>query len=438
MNRKIGIVGENSIEYVKALLAVWRAGNCAVLLDWRLPAGQILDMLVLCGAEECYMDMRLKQDQFQGSSLKIHWMNVQNSSANVLSLKLYEDFFLPQSEEDALILFSSGTTGKSKGIVLSYRSIVLNSTAVAEYLQLEQNDCFYISKALSHSSTLVGELLVALRYRVRVILAPTIVPPRVALRTICEEQATILCVNPILLRLFAKTQERLQWDLPLRVIYTSGAVADRQLMLDARKVFGKIPVLDIYGLSEAGPRVSAQRIGSSDTPGSVGIPVQGVEVQVRSQQGGLCKPLEQGMIFVKTPSAMTRYLNNPSPCQAGWIYTGDIGYLHKDGELFVLGRADDIIVQGAHNLDPNGIETILKCCPEVEDCMVFGVEDSQYGHKAVCFYVATRDLEEELYLFARQKLADYEIPKEFQRVGQIPVTVTGKRSRALARAKYCG
>src|SRR5699024_11738083 len=64
-----------------------------------------------------------------------------------------------------LILFSSGTTGKSKGIVLSYRSIVLNSTAVAEYLQLEQNDCFYISKALSHSSTLVGELLVALRYR---------------------------------------------------------------------------------------------------------------------------------------------------------------------------------------------------------------------------------------------------------------------------------
>ena len=70
--------------------------------------------------------------------------------------------------------------------------------------------------------------------------------------------------------------------------------------------------------------------------------------------------------------------------------------------------------------------------------MVFGVEDSQYGHKAVCFYVATRDLEEELYLFARQKLADYEIPKEFQRVGQVPVTVTGKRSRALARAKYCG
>ena len=144
----------------------------------------------------------------------------------------------------------------------------------------------------------MGELLVALRYRVRVILAPTIVPPRVALRTICEEQATILCVNPILLRLFAKTQERLQWDLPLRVIYTSGAVADRQLMLDARKVFGKIPVLDIYGLSEAGPRVSAQRIGSSDTPGSVGIPVQEMCIRDRNMVLGWIVNIGRSIPFI--------------------------------------------------------------------------------------------------------------------------------------------
>ncbi len=436
MNRKIGIVGENSAEYVKALLNIWEAGDCAVLLDWRLPPGQVLEMLSLSGAQECYIDRRFESQDLQNSSLYIHWMESPAGQSVSLSPDDFRDFRFPTSDEDAVILFSSGTTGKSKGIVLYFRALYENSEAVAEYLQPNPNDCFYLVKALSHSSTLVGELLVALRFSARVILAATVLPPRVALHSICEEKATILCVNPVLLELFARTQERLHFPLPLRVIYTSGAVADRALMLRAREIFAPIPVLNVYGLSEAGPRVSAQRINGYHTPGSVGVPVRGVSVEIRRENGTRCTWGEQGVLFVKTPSALSRYLGAPSPCRDGWINTGDIGVLDETGELFVRGRADDVIVQGAHNLDPNGIEAVLKECPGVEKCMVFGVPDSQYGQRALCIYVAKENFTQRLYRYARERLADYEIPKGFLRVPAIPVTVTGKRSRALARSQY--
>ncbi len=436
MNRKIGIVMENSAEYVKCLLAIWREGNCAVLLDWRLPAEQILQMLDRSGAEECYLDKSLQKKFPKETAVSLHWVDISSFHTMRLPASLYQGFSFEKSEEDAVILFSSGTTGKAKGIVLSYRALFYNSTAVADYLQVTPGDCFYISKALSHSSTLVGELLVALRFGAGIVLAPTRVPPRVALRCICEEQATLLCVNPVLLQLFLKTQRRLKLNLPLRAIYTSGAVAGKQLMLDAREVFFPIPVLNVYGLSEAGPRVSAQRPAMADTPGSVGVPVEGVQIQIREEQGSLCRPNSQGTIFVRSPSAMTRYLNGPSPFQGEWLNTGDLGYLSEAGELFVVGRADDRIVQEAHNLEPNGIEEVLRSCSGVEDCMVFGVEDSQFGQRAVCLYIARQELQKELYLYAKQQLADYEIPKEFHQVQSLPVTASGKRSRKLARLWY--
>ena len=436
MNRKIGIVMENSVEYVKLLLSIWREEDCAVLLDWRLPAGQILQMLALSGAEECYLEKSLQPKFPKQASILFHWVDAPLSHATRFPVSLYQDFSFSQSEKDAVILFSSGTTGKAKGIVLSYRALFYNSSSVADYLQITPGDCFYISKALSHSSSVVGELLVALRFGAGILLAPTRVPPRVALRCICEERATLLCVNPVMLQLFLKTQKRLKWKLPLRAIYTSGAVAGKQLMLDAREAFFPIPVLDAYGLSEAGPRVSAQRPGTADTPGSVGLPVAGVQIQIRGEEGALCKPNCQGTIFVRTQSKMTKYLNSPSPFQGEWLNTGDLGFLSQTGELFVLGRADDRIVQEAHNLDPDGIEEVLRSCPGLEDCLVFGVDDSRFGQRAVCLYAASQELQEELYRHARQHLADYEIPKEFHRVSSLPVTVTGKRSRKLARLWY--
>ncbi len=221
---RVALIGENSIGYIDALLEIWNAGDCAVLLDWRIPFSVMLEMMSEAGVQKCYIEndlfYKIKEKDDFSNYLECIPFDKRNDIAKLLPDSIYEKFHDNYSADEAIVIYSSGTTGKSKGVILSHYAINTNADAIIDYMCPTSNDCIYIAKTLSHSSTLTGELLVALKTHMKVIIAPTIVPPRHIIRAIKDHNVTIICLNVKLLSMFADAYEQFDFALPsLRVIY---------------------------------------------------------------------------------------------------------------------------------------------------------------------------------------------------------------------------
>lgn len=167
-------------------------------------------------------------------------------------------------------------------------------------MNLTSKDCIYIAKTLSHSSTLTGELLVALKTRTNLVIAPIIVPPRYIFNNICKFKVTIMCLNPTLFSMFAEEAEQLKRDISfLKTIYVSGSILSDKIYMNARRIFKDVQIFNVYGLSEAGPRVAAQRSNCCNS-NSVGKAIKNIEIIVVDEQGVEVGDGESGVIHVNT------------------------------------------------------------------------------------------------------------------------------------------
>ena len=160
---RIALIGENSIGYVNALVDIWNHGDCAVLLDWRIPFSTAIEMMIEADVHTCFIEKGLfnKLENEIPDSIDFITYEKQNSSAELLPNCICEKFHENYGRNEAVVIYSSGTTGKSKGIILSHFAITTNADAIIDYMQPSTNDCLYTIRPLSHSSTLTGELLVA-------------------------------------------------------------------------------------------------------------------------------------------------------------------------------------------------------------------------------------------------------------------------------------
>jgi long-chain acyl-CoA synthetase len=435
-------------------LSIWEEGNTPVLIDWRIPCSSCINLLKQCNAEECYIDEEVikKWDSVEVLYSGINFKPVivdKNNCVTYLDKGLYKKYKANYSDEEGIIFFSSGTTGSSKGIILSHKSISLNADAIIDYMKPHECDSFYIVKTLVHSSTLVGELLVALKCNANVLVSSTVATPRMLLKRIEDYKPTIMCLNPTLLTLLLRSYKSYPHDVSsVRLLYTSGAIVSTKVLNEAEEVFTNAKVRNVYGLTEAGPRVTAQRSSEyGEKKGSVGKPIRGVEVRVIDISGVDCQPLQNGIIHVKTPSKMIGYTNTKgerAPLIEGWINTGDIGYLDEEGDLYIVAREDDMIIRSGHNVYPDHIENIIKNSLLVEDCIVFGVPDDIGGHRIICYYCTKRDntvedeneVQAKIREFCSRYLAAYEIPQEFYSVEVMPSTAYGKISKKQAQIDY--
>jgi len=437
---RVALIGENSIELIHILIDIWNSGDCAVLIDWRIPFQTAVEMMKEACVYKCYIEKKQfdKVDNHFSSGIDVITFIKEGSSAEYLPDVIYKKFRENYAQNEALVLFSSGTTGKAKGIILTHYAINTNADAIIQYAMLEKGDCFYIAKSLAHSSTIVGELLVCLKTGTKAVIAETVMHPRFILKKICELKVSILCVNPILLSLLTNEFSSKKYHVKLKKIYTSGSILDKNVLKKAEQVFQNIPILNVYGLSEAGPRVSAQTL-SCKTENSVGKPIRGVEVQIRSPNEDILGANIIGLVFVKTCSMFTGYVNQ-TPCfieQEGWFNTHDLGYIDEQGELFIVGRADDLIISGAHKIYPSDIETIVLSYEHIRECVVFGVPNERYGEIIVCIYQPERPINRlDLVRFCEKYLSSYEIPSKWVTVSEALPKYNGKISRKKIREDY--
>ena len=430
---RCALIGENSIGYINTLIDIWNNGDCAVLLDWRIPFSTAVEMMIEADVRTCFIEKGLfsKVENEIPNSIDFITYEKQNSSATLLPNCIYEKFHGNYSRNEAVVIYSSGTTGKSKGIILSHFAVNTNADAIIDYMKPTVEDCIYIAKTLSHSSTLTGELLVALKTRMKLVVAPTIVPPRYVLNNVNILGVTIICLNPTLVSMFADEYERNKYDISsLRIIYVSGSILNDRIYEKAHAIFADIPIYNVYGLSEAGPRVTAQRTDCSKC-NSVGKPIKDVEIKIVNEQGSIVSDGEYGIIHVNTPSIFDGYVighNKHDSLYEGWHNTGDVGYIDANGELYIINRLDDVIIIDSHKVYPSEVEKQIVEQSDVKECAVVKVEFN--GNEFMgCLYVSEKEIDRDIKDKLKSRLLAYEIPRFFLRCDALPRTKNGKISK---------
>ena len=433
---RIALIGENSIEYVNALIDIWNDGDCAVLLDWRIPVKTLYSMMLEANVKVCYIEKSLLDKINPVDYPLISFVVYDNTTkeASLLPNDVYVKYKENYSKDEAVVIYSSGTTGRSKGIILSHYAITVNADAIVDYMQPQENDCIYTVRPLSHSSTLTGELLVALRSKCRLLLAPTIVPPRCIFKNIQKHKVTELCVNPTLLSMLCDEKARDCIDISsLKKIYCSGSILDDGIFYKAKSMFGGLEIYNVYGLSEAGPRVSAQRHGLCRN-NSVGKAINGVEIAIVDEKGNELLHNERGIIHVNTLSRFSGYVSGVtkhSSLYKNWLNTGDVGYFDNYGELHIVSRVDDVILLGAHKIYPSDVVTQIQKMSDVEECVVVKIHLNS-DDLVCCLYSAPVTIRSDIKNVLGKVLLKHEIPKVFIRTESVPKTLNGKINIQLA------
>ena len=432
---RVALIGENSVEYVNALLDIWNSGDCAVLIDWRIPFQTAVEMMQEAGVHTCYFEKKLLDKAFSAFVKDISFLPYERktASAECLPESFYVKFKQNYSKKEAIVLYSSGTTGRSKGIILSHFAINTNADAIIDYMKLTTTDCIYIAKTLSHSSTLTGELLVALKTHTKLVIAPTIVPPRYIIGSISKFNVTIVCLNPILLSMFADEIKRGNYDIiSLRTIYVSGSVLNDNIYVKAHQIFKDIAIYNVYGLSEAGPRVSAQRSDCCKS-NSVGRELINVDIIVVDGKGNPVPIEERGIVHINTPSCYDGYISGNEKCKSlylGWLNTGDVGFFDINGELHIVDRTDDVIIIDSHKIYPQSIVNDILQINGILDCAVFPIETTCNKERTtiICFYLSgsMNNLSETIRRTLLETHPKYEVPDEFICVSNIERNSSGK------------
>ena len=443
MNEMIGLIGENSIKYIDIMLDILIEQNIVVLVDWRIPLNISLNMLRQLGINKCYLERTKWKENDGVENMNIIYFDSNKNEAQKLPVSLYKKYkniSENRSKKDAIVFFSSGSTGKAKGVKLSFAAINNNVDAIIDYMHPTSEDSILISKSLAHSSTVIGELFVGLKTNATILIEPTITPPGTVLKHIKKYNISIWCINPTLLSIYSKLLSEGKYQInSLKYVYFSGSIADKHLLEESKRNFKDVLLINVYGLTEAGPRVTAQRLTSVEKIGSVGTPIKGVEVKIISEFGQELPPNSIGVIHVKTMSIMNGYLSGTGKKSfyLDWLNTGDLGYIDTEGDLFVVGRSDNMILYGAHNVYPEEVEIILKKYEKIDDCIVFGIKQRIYGERIVCLYVSSSEVyEKELRNYCTKNLASYEIPHEFHKIEEILYNLNGKCMREYLKEIY--
>lgn len=337
------------------------------------------------------------------------------------------------------ICYTSGTTGRAKGAVLTHGNLVWNATIMSSVLQCSPSDTFLLTVGITHIFGLSAGVLAAAVSGARLVVLKTFAAG--AALDLCEwERVTVLHGVPTMFVLELAAQKRAPRDLStLRTGIIAAAPVSPELADQIREEL-HCDVQIAWGLTETSPAVTMTCFG--DPPqarrASVGRPIP--ETQIRIDSNGH----EFGEILVRSPGVFRGYYNDPDLTREsftadGWFKTGDIGYIDNSGFLHLKGRSKEIIIRGGLHVYPEEVETVLSELPWVGGVSMVGIPDPVLGERTCACIVAREDVDapEDLLAAVRQtvsqRLADYKVPDAVLRVAELPRNPSGKVLRGVLR-----
>lgn len=412
---RVAIVSQNRWELIPLFFALGRAGAVAVLLNARLTAAEREPQL-----ETAKVTLRLEAEALERilSEAEAAEPEVQSTPQDDAAVRV--------------LLFTSGTTGRSKAAALTWGNLVAAAEASAENIGGAPTDAWLLCLPMFH----IGGLSLVVRcalYGCAVVLHPRFEPAQVS-RSFDEDAVTHASLVTVQLQRLLETRGDRPFDPRLRAILVGGGPVPFDLLQRARALGA--PVLQTYGLTEACAQVTTERPGEADGA-TAGTPLPGNEVRIVSAQGEVLPAGEVGEIEVRGPSVFAGYFGDESQTHQtlwkGWLRTGDLGALDDRGRLRVSSRRTDLIISGGENVYPAELEAVLLAAPGVREAAVIGVEDPRWGQVPVAV-IAGDAPEAALRAHCEARLARFKQPKRFQFVPELPRNATGKVDRVRLRA----
>ena len=341
-----------------------------------------------------------------------------------------------------IFLCTSGTTGTPKGILLREDQLCHVAATVASHHRLSLADRGYCSLPLFHVNAEVVGLLATLRAGACLVLDRKFSRRRFW-PVITEREITWINAVPAIISVLAMEPAGVRVPRRVRFARSASAPLAPSALLRFEEAFG-IPVVETYGMTEAASMITANPLDGPRKPGSAGLPA-GTEVRVMplpdeaSGTPGPCPPGVVGRVQIRGRGVITRYASGGRPGaidQAGWLATGDLGYLDPDGYLFLAGRSDDVINRGGEKIYPREIEELLLAQPGVRSAAVVPVRDEVLGERPAA-YVVGDALTDALHEACAAGLPRHKRPDTIHMVAELPVGPTGKVARNRLRELAC-
>jgi long-chain acyl-CoA synthetase len=355
----------------------------------------------------------------------------------------------PARDEDiAALLYTTGTTGRPKGVMLSHRNLLFVAGVSSRLRGLGPQDRAWGMLPISHVYGLTSMMLGTLTAGACLHLAPRF-SPELMLAAIGDENEGLTIAQGVpamfarLLELLGPAPDRLRSSL--RFAYAGGSPLDPSLKRRVEDVLG-IPLHNGYGLTEAAPTVSQTRLDAPRADTSVGLPIPGVAVRIVDRHGrdvGIDAP---GTLLVRGPNVMQGYYRDPAATAAclnpdGWLDTGDLARRDAGGALFIVGRSKDLIIRSGFNVYPLEVETVLNAHPDVTQSAVVGRDGADGNEDVVAFVqlaAGCRLAEDTLRAWAAARLAPYKRPGRIVFMAALPAAATGKVLRHVLKEMAAG
>ena len=346
----------------------------------------------------------------------------------------------PRGPDDtAVLVYTSGTTGKPKGAELTHFQLYMNCTIAGGLFGVRSDDVVLAVLPFFHVFGLSSVINVFVRHGGCLSILPRFQPSAV-LDTLEGDRCTVIGAVPTMLHAMAQMDITGRDLSALRVAVSGGASLPEDIMRTFEDKYA-IEVLEGYGMTETASSCSFNRPGDRKVL-SIGKPLWGVRMRVADSSGQPLPPGRDhvGEILIRGHNVMKGYLGRPEATaetlRSGWLHSGDLGYMDEDGFYFIVDRAKDLVIRGGYNVYPREIEEVLYAHPLILEAAVIGKPDERLGEEVVAV-VALREgaslSAEEIIAYCRERLAAYKYPREIRFMAELPKGPSGKILKAALR-----
>ena len=439
---RVAILAANSHQYIETYVAAPAAGYVVVPLNTRHADPELLYALEDSGAKVLLTDRELG--------------TLESAVEHVIRIpEEYEALLADAAEielgsrvtEDTLagLFYTGGTTGASKGVMLSHRNLIANTLHWITISQPQPQDRFLVMAPLFHA-TGSNSVLASIWTGGTQVVVPQFAPAEV-LDLITHERITQFLGVPTMIAAISEEQSVNPRDIAtVRTVAHGGSPVATETIRRATQAFPDAEFIHVYGATETAPLVTVLRheeqLLESARATSCGQAAMGVMVRILGEDGTEVMPGEVGELAIRGPNVMQGYWNKAEQTKAvlkdGWYYSGDLGRVDEEGYIFLVDRAKDMIVSGGENVYCSEVEEILYKHPAVLQAAVFGIPDKQWGELVHAAVVLRHPVNtQELIAFCKKYIAGYKVPKSIDIWDEpLPQSGPGKILKRQLRAPY--
>ena len=449
---RVAILAKNRIEYLDLFFATGKLGAILVPLNWRLAAPELAYMLndstPIVLIADCEFASVVCELWGQTSIERVIWLDDRANAADFHYDTLLESASgSPVSAEVALadphlILYTSGTTGRPKGAVLTHQGLVWNSLNTNVGWDIHADDVGIIHTPLFHTGGINVLTIPILHAGGAMVLMREWSPDR-CLELIQQERVTIFFAVPTMFQMLLDAPRFAQTDFSSVRFFISGGAPCQVPLIKSYQARG-IPFRQGYGLTEVS--VNCFTLNPEDAirkAGSVGRPIFHLDARVVDEDGRDVPQGQIGELWLRGPTVCAGYWNNPDATAAtitdGWFHTGDLVCVDGEGYYYIVDRKKDMYISGGENVYPTEVERAIYEHPAVAECAVIGVHDDHWGEVGRALVVIRAEMTltaEDLIQHCRERLARYKVPKSVLFLPELPHTSSGKILKPELRVRY--